>query len=386
MSETATLGELQNRGSLLLNDGYRTKTTEMGPAGIPILRVAEVVDGAIHPASADRIRNEFRSAIGLKMSQPGDVLLTTKGTVGRRVIMPQTPVQYAYSPQLCFFRVLDDSLDNKWLYYWLGSDGFWSQAGAFASQTDMAPYIALRDLRSVEVPIPPLAEQRRIAAVLGSFDDLIETNWALIELLAQWVHSSVSTASELALLADVADVAKPKQVRPRGSVAHYSLPAFDNGACPDHVGGATIQSSKLPLSGPTVLVSRLNPQWERCWMAYPSDNAVASTEFVPLMARFDVSPEEVWAVASSSGFWEQMRSHVTGTTGSHQRVDKAELLAMSVPDVRTLDPTTRSGIVDAVQGVQALRDEIADLTRARDELLPLLMSGRVRVDESLEVG
>jgi type I restriction enzyme S subunit len=227
--------------------------------------------------------------------------------------------------------------------------------------------------------------QRRIAAVLGSLDDLIETNGMLVERLARWVHAVVGTVDGDATLGDLASASKPKQVRPSGRVAHYSLPAFDNGASPEVVDGASIQSGKLALYEPCVLVSRLNPRWERCWMVYPGPNSVASTEFVPLTANSGVTPEEVWAVVSASGFWEQMRLHVRGTTGSRQRVDKAEVLTLTVPDTRTLSDAARTSIRTAVVAIQGLRDEMTELARTRDELLPLLMSGRVRVDERLEV-
>jgi type I restriction enzyme S subunit len=70
---------------------------------------------------------------------------------------------------------------------------------------------------------------------------------------------------------------------------------------------------------------------------------------------------------------------VTGTTGSHQRVDKAAVLKLVVPDVRGLTKLTRKHIVSLVHMAQASRDEIAELTRTRDGLLALLMSGKVRV-------
>lgn len=140
-----TFAVLAARGSLLVNDGYRTKSTELGPHGYPVLRVAEVHEGSVSPSYMDHVRAEYRDKIGYKLSRTGDVLLTTKGTVGRRAIMPQLSSEFAYSPQLCFFRILDDTINNRWLYYWLGGSDFWQQAASVAQQTDMAPYISLRD-------------------------------------------------------------------------------------------------------------------------------------------------------------------------------------------------------------------------------------------------
>lgn len=133
-----TFAELIRRGSLIVNDGYRTKQSELTPSGIPILRVAEIGDGFLAPQSEDRISEDYRRAIGVKLSEPGDVLLTTKGTVGRRAIVPESATSFAYSPQVCFFRVLDETIDRRWLYYWLGGSEFWEQAFGVSTQTDMA--------------------------------------------------------------------------------------------------------------------------------------------------------------------------------------------------------------------------------------------------------
>lgn len=230
------------------------------------------------------------------------------------------------------------------------------------------------------IALPPLAEQRRIVSVIGAFDDLIETNRDLASRAAHLARSIAATVSTCVPFSDITTVSASRQIRPEGQVSHYSLPAFDNDQVPECVDGESIKSNKLPLRSPTVLVSRLNPRWERCWMAYPGENAVSSTEFVPFVGN-EVATEEVWAVASASSFWDQMRSRVTGTTGSHQRVSKDAIATLVVPDVRLLADERRDQVVDLVRIVQDCRDEIADLVRTRDELLPLLMSGKMRVED-----
>ena len=64
-----------------------------------------------------------------------------------------------------------------------------------------------------------------------------------------------------------------------------------------------------------------------------------------------------------------------------QRVDKKAVPTLLVPDVRLLCDETRDAIVALVRGASEVRVEAQDLARQRDELLPLLMSGKVRVSE-----
>ncbi|QTR06366.1 hypothetical protein J7S33_24140, partial [Saccharothrix algeriensis] len=60
--------------------------------------------------------------MGAKVSRWGDIVLTTKGTVGRVTIIPTGSPEFVYSPQVCFFRVTEGArLESKYLHYWFKS-------------------------------------------------------------------------------------------------------------------------------------------------------------------------------------------------------------------------------------------------------------------------
>lgn len=62
--------------------------------------------------------------------------------------------RFVYSPQVCFWRSLDaQRLDPAILYCWMQSDDLKGQIAAVAGQTDMAPYVSLRDQRQMEILI-----------------------------------------------------------------------------------------------------------------------------------------------------------------------------------------------------------------------------------------
>ncbi|MFF2816432.1 restriction endonuclease subunit S [Kitasatospora cineracea] len=172
-----TLKELALAGELEFGDGYRTKRSEMGPSGFPILRVAEVLDGKIAPAYSEFIRPEFRTSMKHKVSHPGDIVLTTKGTVGRVAVIPKGSVEFSYSPQVCYFRITGkNKIISRYLYYWFRSDSFRVQAARLKGQTDMADYLNLADIGSLKVTLPDLLSQQAIAEVLGALDDKIAAN------------------------------------------------------------------------------------------------------------------------------------------------------------------------------------------------------------------
>lgn len=111
----------------------------------------------------------------------------------------------------------------------------------------------------------------------------------------------------------------------------YSLPAFDRGGAPETVKGRTIKSSKLLITEPSVLVSKLNPGTSRVWLVTPGKRpALASTEFIALEAK-NVKLSYLFAVCKSPNFRDRLTKLVTGTSNSHQRVPVKDFFEVPVP-------------------------------------------------------
>lgn len=148
-----TVGELMAEGALAFSDGYRTRADQLGSSGFRIVRVADIEQGFISVDNPDFVRSEYLAQIGQKLGYPGDVLVTTKGTIGRVAVVLDVAEPIVYSPQICFFRPRADSwLTSAYLATWLRSEDFSRQAAFRMHKTDMAPYINLADIRSLEVP------------------------------------------------------------------------------------------------------------------------------------------------------------------------------------------------------------------------------------------
>jgi type I restriction enzyme S subunit len=372
-------------GSALDSNGVSYGIVQPGqadPAGVPIVRVADMLGDRIRQEEPLRVAKGVEAAHARTRLRGGEVLVTIVGTVGRVAVASPELAGWNVARAVAVLRPRVPT-DASWIRYALLAPAVQEQMQVRKTDTVQAT-LNLRDVKKLSIPWPEETERWRIAAVLDAIDELIETDRSQLARLESVARTVAATAREIVELRAFAEPVATKQVRPSGVTEHYSLPAFDECAMPEQVAGDQIQSNKLPLTEPCVLVSRLNPKWERCWMAYPGANAVASTEFVPLTGT-RAAAEEVWAVASATEFWDQMRTHVTGTTGSHQRVDKAAVLTLAVPDVRTIPELAKRQVIANVQSAHALREEIVDLTRVRDELLPLLMSGKVRVSEDIAV-
>lgn len=284
----------------------------------------------------------------------------------------------------------------------------------------------------MKVRVPSRAEQDRIVEVLQAIDDRIDllrqTN-ATLESIAQALFKSwfidfdpvrakaegrepegmdAATAalfpaefeeSTLGLMpkgwragtfGDLAVLAKGSvnpMNAPHASFEHYSLPAFDADQLPVFELGEAIKSNKTRVPAGAVLQSKLNPRIPRVWFpARVGDGAVCSTEFLPWVANRAASAEVIYCTLTSAAFAASVRTLVTGTSNSHQRVkaDQVAGLALALAPSAAYDSFTRVAR-PLLAKVGENRWAAKNLTALRDTLLPRLISGKLRLPEAREL-
>ena len=165
--------QLVNDGILEINDGYRAKNSELGDIGLPFARAGNVNNGFLFD-NADILAEQYLSRVGSKRSVNGDVVFTSKGTVGRFARVRERTPEFVYSPQLCFWRVRKmEALSPNYLYRWMQSREFLDQVDCVKGSTDMADYVSLSNQRKMIVRIPCAAAQKKGDTALGPVEDLI---------------------------------------------------------------------------------------------------------------------------------------------------------------------------------------------------------------------
>lgn len=374
-------------GKLCIGDGYRAKNDELAKHGIPFARAGNIDDG-FHFEGADCFPDEDLPKVGQKVSQPGDVVFTSKGTVGRFAFVRENTPRFVYSPQLCFWRSLDNrAILPRYLYFWMSSREFFEQYSGVAGQTDMAEYVSLRDQRRMHITLPSPEAQATIAQVLGSLDDKIELNRRMNETLdaeMAAIFESTFSNGEIGPVGEVVTVSReiidPAEFQDE-IFDHYSIPAFDLGRTPVIELGSKIKSAKLAVSADSVLVSRLNPRVPRVWL--PALNtarrSICSTEFLVAMPRGGRAEREfLYGLFRSKQFLEGMLARAAGTSNSHQRVRPDDLLGIICEIGTDAGRRRYSEVVRPLFERMAanLRESLL-LASTRDSLLPKLLSGEV---------
>ncbi|MFI8775161.1 restriction endonuclease subunit S [Gordonia sp. NPDC062954] len=186
ISKTLSLGELVAKGLIEFGDGYRTKKSELAMSGFRIIRAADVKDALVRSSGSDFVSDTFASQIGKKAACPGDIVVTTKGTVGRVAIVAEAVGRAVYSPQCCYLRVPEGSaLNYGYVVGWSLSADIQRQLALLMHKTDMAPYVNLKDIGSLAIPVPHEDAQRRIGAEQRALVELQHTCSAENEVLTR---------------------------------------------------------------------------------------------------------------------------------------------------------------------------------------------------------
>jgi type I restriction enzyme S subunit len=384
---TTTLGDLAAAGVLELGDGYRTKRGEHGRPGYRILRVADVGDGAVRADGPDFVSEDFVRQIGPKAARAGDVLLTTKGTVGRVAIMPEHTEPVVYSPQLCYFRILDPSrLSARWLAYWFKSGEFLMQASHRANNTDMAAYINLADIRSLVLPDVDVRKQRGIAEVLGALDDKIAANRraerASVELIGALYKRAVEGGARKRPFLDVLDVDFGEPFKgasfSEAGVGRPLIRIRDLKTFKSQVWTTEVRQRETIVE-PGDVVFGMDAEFRATWwlgeegLLNQRVCRVRSKDFgLALVAPMITAPLISIERAKSA------------TTVIHLNKRDLEQAKVVVPESGKVDEFENLAEPVLAHRVQLARESRL-LAQTRDEILPLLMSGKVRVKDAEKV-
>jgi type I restriction enzyme S subunit len=114
----------------------------------------------------------------------GDLIVTTRGTVGNVAYYGhRVPFDHVrINSGMVIFRADTNKIDSLFLYQFLRSKLFEEQVGALGTGSAQ-PQLPIRDINRIQIPVPPLREQKAIANILSALDDKIDLNGRMNETL-----------------------------------------------------------------------------------------------------------------------------------------------------------------------------------------------------------
>lgn len=381
--------------------------------GVPFYRGKEITErfkGELEVSTELFISRQKYEEIKNKFGVPqeGDLLLTSVGTLGSPYIVKKGEEFYFKDGNITWFRNFKNT-HGHFMYYWFMSpEGKAELKKATIGSSQSAYTIVL--LKEMRISLPPLATQRRIAAVLSAYDDLIENNQRRIAILEdmarnlyrEWfVHfrfpgweqarmvDAIPEGWRVVSLGDVINIlggGTPSTQEPSfwdgGNITWYS-PSDLTAAGTMFVSDST---KKITQSGLEKSSARLFPAYSVMMTSRATIGVVAINTTVACTNQgfiiclptpdFQVYHIYNWIIENR----EKIQSLASGAT--FREINKATFRKLPVilapPSIEAQFHTVVEPIYKQIEN---LITKNANLRRQRDLLLPRLVSGELDVSE-----
>ncbi len=350
---------------------------------------------------------------------PGDVVFTYEASLHRYAVIP-AGFRGVLGRRVALLRPRPEVVDTRFLLYSFTGPEWRETVQQRLNAGSTVDRLPLTEFPQFPLAVPPLAIQRKIAAVLSAYDDLIENNNRRIKILEEmaqriyreWFidfrypgHEGVPLVdSELGPIPDgwgvvplstIASIGKGLSYKgaflTEAGVPMVNLKCFDPG-------GGFRRSGTKPYSGP--FQSRHEVQPGSLVVANTdltqAGHVIGSVATVPrkgfegggLISHhlFAIRPDNVRAqiylrhALSDARFRQFARSRASGTTVLGFQTRDCEQYPVLVPPDRLISAFEDIAVcIDG--GMETLTDTSELLTDARDLLLPRLVSGEIDVTD-----
>jgi restriction endonuclease S subunit len=188
--------------TLKIADFAKVKGGKRMPAGTaltpqksnhPYLRIVDFKDGTIDKSNLQYVHDDVFPQIARYVISARDLYISIVGTIGLVGAVPTELSGANLTENAAKICEIDESrVNGRYLGYFLRSEAGQAAINALTVGSTQ-PKLALFRIEQIEVPCPPLNEQRSIAAILAALDDRItllrETN-ATLEAIAQALFKS----------------------------------------------------------------------------------------------------------------------------------------------------------------------------------------------------
>ncbi|NVN66460.1 hypothetical protein FGL97_25465 [Pseudomonas putida] len=181
------IGELLKAEAILaIQDGNHgekhPKASDYVDEGISFVMANDLNRGILNPLETAKIPEGLAEKLRIGFSKSGDVLLTHKGTIGNTAIVPEVSPYVMLTPQVTYYRVNPDLLDNQYLMYCFRESGFRKVMASLAQQSTR-PYIGITAQRKLKIYYRGIDEQKELVRFIKAYDDLIANNYRRVKLL-----------------------------------------------------------------------------------------------------------------------------------------------------------------------------------------------------------
>lgn len=153
--------------------------------GVPLVRITDISENIFDDSHLHLISEELDKEFSRSKLIGGEILISIQGTIGRVAICPEQYEGANISRTIAVIEP-DSRVDKQFLYWFLRYYGARDLFDAFGATRAS---LNISTLRELDVPLPPLKEQKRIAAILDKADALRQKRQQAIQLADEFLRS-----------------------------------------------------------------------------------------------------------------------------------------------------------------------------------------------------
>jgi type I restriction enzyme S subunit len=369
---------------------YRGKTPDKKSEGIPLVTAKIVKSGKILAPNEFIALEDYASWMTRGFPEIDDIVLTTEAPLGEIALIKDKNV--ALAQRIITLRGKKHLVFNPFLKYYFQSDTGQHKLQSRASGTTVFG-IKASVLKKVPVTLPPLHEQKVIAAVLSSLDDkidLLHRQNATLEAMAETLFRQwfVVEAREDWKEVRVADFVEINGTTISKGYPHRTIEYLDTGSLTE--GEFECYQSYALKDAPSramrivqhndVLISTVRPNQKHYGIIKnPIKNLIVSTGFCVLTCT-TIDPHFIYLLLTSDEMTEYLHSVAEGSTSTYPSLKPSDIASISfqLPPDEKINKFAELASKSWVK-IEKNYIQIRTLEKLRDNLLPKLMSGEVRV-------
>jgi type I restriction enzyme S subunit len=185
--KTRTLGDICDEGEGIIKTGpfgTQLHQSDYKNEGVPVIMPKNIKHGKVSVDDIARIGNQDVSRLSNHRLKKGDIIYGRRGDIGRRALIGDRENGWLCGTGCLRLNLGNLILDPVFLYYYLGQSQVISWIYNQAIGATM-PNLNTDIIRSIPISYPPFPTQRKIAAILSAYDDLIENNTRGIKILEE---------------------------------------------------------------------------------------------------------------------------------------------------------------------------------------------------------
>lgn len=171
--------------------GTQLKASEYVKEGIPVINVRNIEYGSVIDEKLEYVNNNTAERLKVHELRRNDIVFGRKGAVDRHALIDQKSIGWIQGSDCLRLRIRAENIHNKFVSYYFCTKAHkeWMEAqGSFgATMNSLNQDI----IKRISIPLPPLTVQKKIAAVLSAYDDLLENNKrriAILERMAEEIY------------------------------------------------------------------------------------------------------------------------------------------------------------------------------------------------------